>query len=273
VAWAPDSRQIAFASDRNGPSSVYRKAIDAVDEELLLRIPGRGAFPKDWSADGRCAHTRDRQRDGPGGHLGALARRRSHAVSAGPIRRQGKPPRLSHDGRLVAFESDESGATEIYVAPFGKTAGAGSRPVVERSRGGGPMGGSSSSRHMTGDVMAAAVKGSEPLETAPPVRLFHGCGGSPRATGERRTDWFEARRRRQPLSARLRRGECDVPIVVSVTGPRHSSNHADGMISFSEGQQAVRPADPLRRRSFQLNPGEKVGLVGPTAPARRRCSG
>ncbi len=32
---------------------------------------------------------------------------------------------------------------------------------------------------MTGDVMAAAVKGSEPLEIAPPVRLFHGCDGSP----------------------------------------------------------------------------------------------
>jgi Tol biopolymer transport system component len=53
VAWAPDSGQIVFASDRNGQSSVYRKAIDAVDEELLLRIPGRTAFPKDWSTDGR----------------------------------------------------------------------------------------------------------------------------------------------------------------------------------------------------------------------------
>ena len=121
VAWAPDSRQIAFASDRNGPSSVYRKAIDAVDEELLLRIPGRGAFPKDWSARWPIAHTRDRQRDGTGGHLGALARRRSHAVSLGRSGVRENDARLSHDGRLIAFESDESGATEIYVAPFGKT--------------------------------------------------------------------------------------------------------------------------------------------------------
>ena len=46
----------------------------------------------------------------------------------------------------------------------------------------------------TGEVMAAAVKGSEPLEIAPPVRLFQGCDISPSATatpGGIGQGWFE----------------------------------------------------------------------------------
>jgi hypothetical protein len=45
---------------------------------------------------------------------------------------------------------------------------------------------------VTGEVMAAAVTGSEPLETAPPVRLFHGCGGAPAvAQASVGQTWFE----------------------------------------------------------------------------------
>ena len=147
VAWAPDSRQIAFASDRNGLSSVYRKAIDAVDEELLLRMPGRGAFPKDWSADGRLLT------------LGIDSGTELAAIWALPLVGDRTPfplgrsgvreydPRLSPDGRLIAFESDESGAIgDLRGAVRQDRAGAESRPVAERNHAGRPMGGSSSSR-------------------------------------------------------------------------------------------------------------------------------
>src|SRR5712692_3199901 len=53
MAWSPDSRELAFASDRNGRSSMYRKAIDGREEQLLLRLPDVGVFPKSWSMDGR----------------------------------------------------------------------------------------------------------------------------------------------------------------------------------------------------------------------------
>jgi len=193
VAWAPDSRQVAFASDRNGPSSVYRKAIDAVDEELLLRIPGRGAFPRDWSADGSLLTLGI---DSGTGLAGIWALSLAGDRTPFPLGRSGvreNQPRLSHDGRLVAFESDEAGATEIYVAPFGKT---GRRRV---STGGGMQPrwkGDGRELFFTtttvGDVMAAAVKGSEPLEIAPPVRLFHACEGSPVAgPGSIGQSWFE----------------------------------------------------------------------------------
>ena len=60
MAWSPDSRRLAFASDRNGRSSVYLKAIDGGDEELLIRLPDRGVFPKDFrrtAASSRSAST------------------------------------------------------------------------------------------------------------------------------------------------------------------------------------------------------------------------
>ena len=93
---------------------------------------------------------------------------------------------------LIAFESDESGASEIYVAPFGKT---GRRRV---STGGGTQprwkadGREVFFTTMTGEVMGAAVRGNEPIEIAPPVRLFHGCGGSPAAVPSSiGQSWFE----------------------------------------------------------------------------------
>jgi eukaryotic-like serine/threonine-protein kinase len=217
VAWTPDSREIAFASDRNGPSSVYRKPIDAVDEELLLRIPGRGAFPKDWSADGRLLTLGI---DGGTELAGIWGLSLAGDRKPFPLGRSGVreyDPRLSRDGRLIAFESDETGATEIYVAPFAKT---GRRRV---STGGGTQprwkadGREVFFTTMTGDVMSAAVKGSEPLEIAPPVRLFQGCGGSPASgpaiIGQR---WFEVAADGNRFLLACAAGGAASPIVVSV---------------------------------------------------------
>src|SRR6185295_16774799 len=52
MVWSPDSRRLAWASDRNGRSTIYVKTIDGGEETLLLRVADRGAFPKDWSHDG-----------------------------------------------------------------------------------------------------------------------------------------------------------------------------------------------------------------------------
>jgi eukaryotic-like serine/threonine-protein kinase len=125
--------------------------------------------------------------------------------------------RLSHDGRLIAFESDESGATEIYVAPFGKrgrrrvSTGGGMQP---RWKGDG--------RELfftttTGEVMGASVKEGEPLEIAPPVRLFHGCGGSPvSAPASGGQTWFEAGGDGNRFLLACAAGRATSPIVVSV---------------------------------------------------------
>ena len=71
---------------------------------------------------------------------------------------------------------------------------------------------------MTGEVMSAAVKGSEPLEIAPPVRLFHGVrrlarGRSPSSIGQ---SWFEVAADGNRFLLACAAGGATSPIVVSV---------------------------------------------------------
>ena len=53
--WSPDSRQIVFASARDGRLDLYTRASDASGpDNLLLRLQSQPIlFPSDWSSDGR----------------------------------------------------------------------------------------------------------------------------------------------------------------------------------------------------------------------------
>lgn len=101
---------------------------------------------------------------------------------------------LARDGRWFAFESQESGADEVYVAPFPK----GGRRRVSNGGGTAPRW-KADGRELyymaaNGDIMAVTVSGTEPMELAVPIRLFPACGGSavqrPGPTGGR--GWYDA---------------------------------------------------------------------------------
>jgi Tol biopolymer transport system component len=112
--WSPDGRSLAFY----GGDGIYRKAANgAGGEELLLRATDL-VFPKSWSPDGRYiiyAHVK------PGAGSDVLA---------APVDKQGNPlvvaqtpanedqGQFSPDGHWVAYTSNESGVSEIYVVPF-----------------------------------------------------------------------------------------------------------------------------------------------------------
>jgi eukaryotic-like serine/threonine-protein kinase len=126
--------------------------------------------------------------------------------------------RLSRDGRLIAFESDESGATEIYVAPFGTP-----RRRRVSSAGGTQPHWKADGRELffattTGDVMSAAVNGSDPLDIAPPVRLFQACAGSPaaRSLATAALEWFDAAADGTRFLIACGAEDATSPIVVSV---------------------------------------------------------
>jgi Tol biopolymer transport system component len=52
--FSPDSSSVAFASDRSGVSSVFRTRVDGAGAETaLFRDQAGGAFPVDWSRDGK----------------------------------------------------------------------------------------------------------------------------------------------------------------------------------------------------------------------------
>ena len=83
------------------------------------------------------------------------------------------------DGRWLAFDSMQSGADEVYVAPFPK----GGRRRLSNGGGSDPRW-RADGRELyyiaaNLDVMAVAFSGTDSLEPAVPVRLFRACGGSP----------------------------------------------------------------------------------------------
>ena len=178
MAWSPDSRRLAFASDRNGRSSVYIKGVDGADEELLIRLPDRGVFPKDWSKDGSILTLGI---DSPGGipSLAAMpltGDRTPFAVGSGSSDRENEAM-LTRDGRWLAFVSRQSGTDEVYVAPFPK----GGRSRISVGGGGQPRwkGDDGELYYVTleGAMMAVPIRGKDPIEPGTPVRLFRPCDG------------------------------------------------------------------------------------------------
>jgi eukaryotic-like serine/threonine-protein kinase len=134
-AWSPDERHLAFTSFRRGRGSVYLYDLVAGRERPLYELPDtledepalpsaapslaparipEGVAVDDWTRDGRWL----------------VVRSFGRAVYAVPT--TGEPvatlladtpyvedeSRVSPDGRAIAFNSDESGRWEVYVATF-----------------------------------------------------------------------------------------------------------------------------------------------------------
>jgi Tol biopolymer transport system component len=118
--WAPDSSHIAFASGQGGGIAgiFLRSLTGAVGEELMV-MPGT---PADFSPDGRFVlFQRDRD-------LWALPYARSETTRS-PLQLTHTPFvevdfRFSPDGRWVAYASDESGRSEVYIQAFDVSASA-----------------------------------------------------------------------------------------------------------------------------------------------------
>jgi dipeptidyl aminopeptidase/acylaminoacyl peptidase len=175
VTWAPDSAELVFASDRNGASSVYRKATNGgSDEELLLRTTD-DVFPRDLSADGRFLS------------LGVNTVNAWSDIWALPLFGDGKAFPLvqtgfaednaifSPDGQWIAYESNESGAAEVYVRPFARSG------KLRISTGGGQqIRWRRNGRELfyitpSGELMAVTVNTRETFEAGAPSTLFRAC--------------------------------------------------------------------------------------------------
>ena len=126
AAWAPDGQRLAFASDRDheevrgsgsfGLGLFEKPTIGGGEETLLVPIAGH-EIPTSWSADGRFLVY---QTEAPIADLWVL-----------PVAGDRKPipfvvntrfgeqfGQFSPNGRWIAYSSNETGRTEVYVAPF-----------------------------------------------------------------------------------------------------------------------------------------------------------
>ncbi len=168
--WSPDGSRVAFNAIRSGPLDLYAKASNFAGQDQLLLKTSDYKFPTSWTRDGRFLLYWTL---GPPTRIWALP------LGGGAADRQPIPVsssqfneavgRFSPDGRWIAYQSDESGKTEIYVQPFDASSAAKSpttgapgvgKRMVSNCGGGSPLwrGDGKEIFYLSSDGMATAVE-------------------------------------------------------------------------------------------------------------------
>jgi Tol biopolymer transport system component len=116
--WSPDSRQIAYASYRNGEYGLYKKASDGSgSEEVLLEGANQIKFVSDWSPDGNfLAYHEGSQTGWMMWMLPLHGDRKPYPFRISEFSE--REPNFSPDGKWLAYCSNESGQYKVYVVPF-----------------------------------------------------------------------------------------------------------------------------------------------------------
>ena len=187
--WSPDGSRIVFDSQRKGHRDLYQKAADGTGGEELLFADEFDKNPLGWSPDGRFIFYG--RRIGPDVSIWVLpldGERRPFQFreTAATFQLGGT---FSPDGGWVAYFSNESGRTEVYVSPF---PGPGRATQISTEGGWDPRwsrdGKEIFYRAPTGQLMAAAVStngqhfdvgGVKPLFTLPRVARRYSYDVSP----------------------------------------------------------------------------------------------
>ena len=131
--WSPDSTRVVYTALRDGKYSVFRNATNGEGAEELVYAVNGIVVPTDWSSDGRTLSLG--QGDLGGSIMSSLQLDGSSPPKVTEIFRSAKqmqPERLSPDGRLIAYVSNESGKNEVYVRPFAPGTSAGPWQISEQ---------------------------------------------------------------------------------------------------------------------------------------------
>ena len=176
--WSPDGTRIVFESDRKAKgahSDLWIKPLDGGKEEVLAASPDN-RHPEDWSPDGRFLSF---------GVVGALNRHLQIWILDLARERRVIPfateadawdlanSRFSPDGRWVAYSSDETGRSEVFVRAF---PGPGGKWQVSSSGGGHPVwrrdGKELFYLSLDNKIMAVPVASEGTFRAGAPVELF-----------------------------------------------------------------------------------------------------
>ena len=131
-AWSPDGSRVAYVGLRQGAYGLYQKPSNGEGTEELLYKSNAPLVLTDWSQDGR--YLTYYSTDLGGGAIFALPLAGSGERKTIEIFRsksQLTGPRLSPDARFVAYVSNETGRTELYVRPFNPNAATGPATSAE----------------------------------------------------------------------------------------------------------------------------------------------
>jgi eukaryotic-like serine/threonine-protein kinase len=118
--WSPDGKSIAFSSGRGEAQGIYRVASRGGKAELLLS-DAKTLLLTDWSPDRRVLlfQTHDEATKDDVWVLPVEEKRRPFPYLRSRFN-EGQA-RFSPNGRWIAYVSDESGRSEVYVQPFPAT--------------------------------------------------------------------------------------------------------------------------------------------------------
>ena len=167
-AWSPDERALAFNSTRNGNVRIiFKKDLISGKEEPLVPFDEPATLDQ-WTPDGRLVIFRTH---GQAVYAMSLDDRKVRMLVDTSYGQD--EVHVSPDGRSVAFESDESGRWEVYVAAFPSfnskrqiSSGGGVQPQWRAD-----------SRELfylarDGSMMSVRVDAQTGLRPGTPVRLF-----------------------------------------------------------------------------------------------------
>jgi serine/threonine protein kinase len=117
--WTLDGKRIVFASGTSSPNDVCWKAADGTGEvEKIGSVPDRTLLPWSFSTDGKNLVMCEIKGAIVG--IGMMSMEGDHARK--PLLQNEKlnnvQPKISPNGKWMAYASDESGKTEVYVRPF-----------------------------------------------------------------------------------------------------------------------------------------------------------
>ena len=131
--WSPDGKHIAFTarSDTSGEDLFVMPLDGSAPPEKILGAAG-DQYDATWTPDGRSLIYISDDPFQNFGIVGLTDRRPSKWLDAGTLGRTLLGPRISPDGHWIAYWSDQSGHSEVYVRAFPDKGG-----VVQISSGGG----------------------------------------------------------------------------------------------------------------------------------------
>jgi Tol biopolymer transport system component len=190
LVWSPDGHRVAFVSKQTGRSEIFVGSADgAGTPELVPTTDALFKYVQDWSPDGKFVVFQD---------VSPSTRADLWLLPMTGVRKPEpylnttygeSSARVSPDGRWLAYDSDESGAVEVYVQSFPKP---GHKVRVSSNGGGGPVwsrGGKELLYLARDGLMVVPIEAGAELQPGAPQPLFTGSGlvtgGDVTADGER----------------------------------------------------------------------------------------